>query len=254
MKRIGMSVCALVLFAVANLHSVAQENPWNGNWKIDESSFKYEGPTFKLATSPDGFMVTRDGVAMPKMVCDGQPKMENGDETTCTKNDDGYTIATSKDSKPESKVTLTLSADGKTSTRRIEVFPPNGSPYTITSTAERVGTGKGLAGEWKVTDFKESQDTGILSIKVDGDMVAFKETDTDKPVMCKLDGTPTDFDGRSMSVKLADPHTLKVTYENKGKVQRENTFTLSADGSTVTEVDKTPEPSPSTTSMMFHKS
>jgi uncharacterized Zn-binding protein involved in type VI secretion len=221
---------------------------------MDESSFKYEGPTFKLATDADGFVVTRDGVASPKVVCDGQPKMDKGEATTCTKTDDGFAMETTKDGKPMDKVSLTLSADGKMMTRRIEVFPPDASSYTITTTSERVGEGKGATGEWKVTDFKESQDTGILSIKVDGDMIAFKETDNDKPVMCKLDGTPTSFGTRTMSVKLEDPHTLKVTYSGDGKVQRENTFVLSEDGSTVTETDKTPEPSPSTTSMTFHKS
>jgi hypothetical protein len=254
MKRIGMSIFALMLFLAGSIHGIAQDNPWNGTWKVDESSLKYEGPTFKVASDADGFTVTRDGVASPKVVCDGQPKTDKGVATTCTKTDDGYAIETMKDGKPMTKVSLTLSADGKMMTRRVEVFPPDASSYTITLTSERVGEGKGPNGEWKETGFKESQDTGILSIKVDGDMIAFKETDNDKPVMCKLDGSPASFGTRTMSVKLEDPHTLKVTYRGDGKVQRENTFVLSEDGSTVKETDKTPEPSPSTTSMIFHKS
>ena len=111
-----------------------------------------------------------------------------------------------------------------------------------------------MNGEWKVVSFKESQDKGVLSINVTGDTVGFKETDGDKPVMCKLDGTPTTFDGRAMSVKREGTHTLKVTYRSsKGELQRENTFVLSPDGKTVTETDVTPNPSASTMSMKFHK-
>ena len=54
-----------------------------------------------------------------------------------------------------------------------------------------------------------------------------------------------------MSVKQIDPHTLKVTYSSDGKVRRENTFVLSADGKTITETDVTPDPSPSTMSLCF---
>ena len=46
---------------------------------------------------------------------------------------------------------------------------------------------------WKETSFNESQETGVLTILVKGDSVDFKETDSDKPVTCKLDGTPTPF-------------------------------------------------------------
>jgi hypothetical protein len=57
-----------------------------------------------------------------------------------------------------------------------------------------------------------------------------------------------------MSLKLADPHTLKVTYkDDKGTVRRENTFELSQDGKTITETDVTPAPSPSTMSETFRK-
>lgn len=255
MKRIVMSVCALVCFGAVGVHGVAQDNPWNGSWKVDQSSMKYEGPTFNVAIDPDGFTVTRGGTASPKVICDGQPKMDKGVSVTCTKSDDGYGVAVTKDGKPINNVKLTMSADGKTMTRRVEIFPSQGSPFTITTTSERVGEGKGMKADWKEVSFKESQDTGILAIKVDGDSVAFKETDNDTAVVCKMDGTETSVgDGRTMSVKPDGPHTLKVTYKNGGKIARENTFVLSEDGSTVTETDKTPDPSPSTTSMMFHKS
>ena len=103
--------------------------------------------------------------------------------------------------------------------------------------------------------FASSEDNGILSIDIHSGSVAFKETDSPKPITCKLDGSPTkDVMGGSMSVRLADAHTLKVTYKDEtGKVRRENTFVLSADGKKITETDITPAPSPSKMTVAFHK-
>ena len=40
---------------------------------MDRSTFKYDGPTFSIVTDADGFTVTRNGNASPKVVCDGKP-------------------------------------------------------------------------------------------------------------------------------------------------------------------------------------
>jgi hypothetical protein len=255
MKRFGMSVCALVSFAALTLPCVAQDNPWNGSWKIDASTIKYDGPTFSVVTDAEGYTVTRAGTPGPKVICNGQPQMDKGEATTCTKAGAGYQLELTKDGRQTGKVTISLSKDGKVMTRKGEFFPADESPYTMTSTAHRVSGGPGVSGEWRQVDVKESQDTGILTIAVDGDSVAFRETDAPTSITCKLDGTETKaFGTTTIAIKQEDPHTLKVTYRSDGKIRRENTFVLSADGKTITETDVTPDPSPSTTSMVFNKS
>jgi hypothetical protein len=260
MKRYGMSVCALTCFTALTLPCVAQDNsqnnPWNGSWKIDRSTLKYDGPTVSITTDADGYTVTRGGKASPKVVCDGKPNApDNGTTTTCTKAGTGYALENTRDDKQVSKVKVELSPDGNTLTRIVDVIPAEGSPFTITLLSKRVSGGGGAPVVWKETSFNESQDTGVLTILVNGDNVDFKETDNDKPITCKLDGTATTISGtRTMSAKLDGPRTLKVTYSNHGEVQRENTFVLSPNGKTVKETDVTPAPSPSTMSVMFHKS
>jgi hypothetical protein len=255
MKRLGVSICAVMFFAALNSSCVAQENPWNGSWKVDAATMKYDGPTFSVAVDADGYTVTEDGKANPKMVCNGQPqKRDGGMMMTCTKTSDGYALEATRDGKTVNKATISLASNGKTATRKVEIFPADGSPYTMTSSRKRVSGGPGLAGTWKETSFSESQDTGILAIKVEGDSVSFKETDQDTPNICKLDGTPTKIGTRTMTAKMDGPRTLKVTYsDSDGKVQRENTFVLSENGKTVKETDVTPEPSPSRMSVTFHK-
>jgi hypothetical protein len=232
----------------------AQNNSWNGSWKIDRSSLKYNGPTMSVVTDADGYTVTRDGKARPKVTCDGKPNAPvDGTTTTCNKVGTGYELANSRDDKTVSKVKIELSADGKTLTRTANITPPEGDPFTITTMSKRV-SGDSASAVWKETGFTESQDTGVLSIQVNGDSVDFKETDNDKPITCKLDGTETKLPGTAtMSVKQVDPRTLKVTYSQDGKVGRENTFVLSPNGKTVTETDVTPAPNASTMSVKFKK-
>ncbi len=260
MKRYGISVCSLACFVVLTLPCMAQDNPqnnpWNGSWKMDRSTLQYDGPTVSIATDADGYTLTRDGKASPKVVCDGKPNAPvNGTVTTCTKSGSGYALVNTRDGKQVSTVKVEISPDGNKMNRIADITPSDGSPFTITFESKRISGGDGAPVVWKETSFNESQDTGVLTILVNGDSVDFKETDNDKPITCKLDGTPTTLSGtRTMSAKLDGPHTLKVTYSNAGEVQRENTFVLSPDGKTVKETDVTPAPSPSTMSVMFNKS
>jgi hypothetical protein len=252
-------VLAFALLAASAVPCVAQDSPqpspWDGAWQADPDSLHFDGPTFSIATDAEGYTVTMGGKPSPKVVCDGKPHtLENGNTTTCNKGAKGYDLETTKDGKVVSKQSTTVSKDGKVFTRKMEYYPPGSSPVTMTFPSQRVGEGKGIAGTWRVTAVVESSDTGMLTIRIAGDSIVFKETDQAKPVICKLDGTPTPTTGKqTMSVKMEGPHTLKVTYANNGKVRRENTFALSLDGNTISETDFTPEPSPSTTTMVLHK-
>ena len=255
MKFISVSSCAVLCLIAASQPCISQTSAWNGSWKADPSSLKYEGPSFSMATDSTGFTTTRDGKAMPKVVCDGKPqKSPDGLMVTCSKSATGYTIAATKGGKQVRKTSISVSADGKTRTSKSEIFPSDGAPFTMTSVSKRVSGGPGPAGEWKEIKISSSDDKGLLTIAINGNNIAFKETDSPKPVTCKLDGTDTKFGGGLVSIKLADPHTLKVTYKDSdGKVRRNNTFALGTDGKTITETDITPAPSASNMSLRLHK-
>ena len=128
---------------------------------------------------------------------------------TCTKNGTGYDLENTRDGKTVSKVKVETSPDGKKLTQTVNVMPPEGDPYTITVLSKKVSGGNGAPVVWKETSFTESQDTGILTIKVNGDSVDFKETDNDKPITLKLDGTPEKFGRGTISIKQDGPRTLE---------------------------------------------
>jgi hypothetical protein len=256
LKWLGISISSAMFLLAMGPACVAQGNSFNGSWKEEPSTFQFTGPTFSVAIDAQGYTVTRGGKAMPKVVCDGKPqKRPEGEMLTCTKSSNGYTLSESKNGKLTEKSHISLSADGKTVTRTFQIYPPGGAPFNISDISRRISGGPGLAGEWREVKFTSSLDHGILSIDIHGGSVAFKETDSPKPITCKLDGTETkDGMGGTMSVRLANSHTLKVTYKDEtGKVRRENTFVLSADGRKITETDITPAPSPSKMSVDFHK-
>ncbi len=256
MKRfLCMGVCALTCLVAFNSACVAQANPWDGSWKMDRSSLKYDGPTFSIATDAEGYTVTRGSTASPKTVCDGKAHQTPDGMLTCTKAGTGYEISVAKDGKTIRKATVSLSADGKKRTVKTTRFPAGDKPYTMTTTSERQSGGPGMNGVWKEVSFVESDDTGVMKIKVTGDSISFQETDTPKAMVCKLDGTPTKVEdlGGTISIKKVDDHTLKVTYSSDGQVRRDNTFVLSADGKSISETDVTPAPSPSKMTGTLHK-
>lgn len=255
MKPLFWSVGAVACLAALTMTASAQANPWNGQWKGDPASMKFSGATYKVTADADGYTVTH-GTTPTKVVCDGKPqKSENNTMTSCTKSGDTYLLDITRNGKHVRKSTISLSADGKTRIIKSDVTPADGSkPYTMTTKDTRVSGGPGIAGEWKESMFSSSQDNGVLSIQVKGDTVDFKETDYPAPLNCKLDGTKTKMGDSTVAVKLADPHTLKVTYrDSTDKVRRENTFVLSSDGKSITETDVTPAPSPSRMTLVLHK-
>ena len=256
LKRLSVSVCAAMFLLAMGRTSAAQSNPFNGSWKEEPSTFQYTGATYSLAVDAQGYTITRGGKAQPRTICDGKPHSRpEGEMLTCTKLPNGYALSESKGGKLTAKAHISLSADGKEATRKFEIYPPSGAPFTMTNISRRVSGGPGLAGEWREVKFASSQDNGILSIEIHDGSVAFKETDSPKPMTCKLDGTETkDGMGGSMSVRMDGSRTLKVTYkDDAGKVRRQNTFVLSADGKKITETDITPAPDTSKMTVAFHK-
>jgi hypothetical protein len=255
MKNLLGTVAAFACLTACSTIAAAQANPWNGQWKAEPASLKYTGPEYKVTTNANGYTVTR-GSDVQKIVCDGQPQKLDDTMVSCTKSGESYMLDVTRDGKQVRKTSISLSADGKTRTSKSDMTPADGNkPYTMTTVSTRV-SGTNVEGMWKETKFGSSDDNGVLMIEVNGDSAKFKETDYPEPLTVKLDGSETKMggDGSTVSVKLADPHTLKVTYrDSKDKVRRENSFVLSPDGKSITETDMTPAPSESKMVLKLHK-
>jgi hypothetical protein len=261
MKHIGINVFALACVVGLSVPCVAQDNPWNGSWKLDKSTVKFDGPIISVATKENSFIVSRYGRLAPNHICDGQPrKQDDGRGTTCITTSTGYVIitaATEDGKQPELKETVSFSKDGNSMTI-VNDTTQQGRPIKTQYISKRISGGPGFGGEWKqVTPTESPSDPGILGIDVQGDSVVFTHSDSMKPMTYKLDGTPTTIGGqRTVEAKLDGSHTLTVTNRNNGNVAQEITFVLSADGHTIQEKEVTPEPAPGKTLvsyMTYHK-
>ena len=116
----------------------------------------------------------------------------------------------------------------------------------MTMISERVSGGPGPAGEWREAKFSSSQNSGVLSIAINGDTGTSRRRTARSRSPASSMVPRRSFQAGIDVGEACDPHTLKVTYkDDDGKVRRENTFALSEDGTTITETDVTPAPSPS---------
>lgn len=240
------------LLCLAHFCCIAQTNSLNGSWKADPSTKKYDGANFLVATDTTGYSVAVPGLAVDKTVCDGQAKSDpDGSTYTCRKTESGFMV---EQSKPEVRAAISTSPDGNTLTYRFDGVASDGVHFTLVQTSKRVSGGPGIAGEWHPVGLDMSPDAGIVMIQITGDTVLFKESNDPQPSSYKLDGTevkrPFEQTG---SATLVNPHTLKISYRSKSKVNRENTFLVSDDGKTLTETDAIPGPNPSTYSVAYHK-
>jgi hypothetical protein len=137
--------------------------------------------------------------------------------------------------------TLTLSADGKTLTVNSKGKKPNGEMIDDTVVAARVSGGPGLAGTWKTKNIKSAAPS-VLELASSGpDGLVFKIVDMDLTCNGKFDGKdhpctgPTLAPGWTASFVNAGPRALDMTVKNNGKVLFKLSYSVSADGKTLTE-------------------
>ena len=145
MNRYGMGfwasgcLVALTLTCACAAQENSQANQWNGSWKADPSSMKFDGPTVTIATTANGYTMTRGDGKPITVVCDGKPNAPvDGVVTTCTKTPTGYSLENSRDGKTTNRTKVEISPDGGTMTRTIDVMPAQGSPFTVTAISDEL--------------------------------------------------------------------------------------------------------------------
>jgi len=137
--------------------------------------------------------------------------------------------------------TLTLSADGKSMTVNSKGKKPNGEMMDDTVTAERVSGSSGLAGKWKTKNLKSAAPSVLEITSSGGDGVTFKIVDMDLTCNGKFDGKdhpcsgPTLGPGWTASFANAGARGLDMSIKNNGKEFFKLSYSVSADGKTLTE-------------------
>lgn len=237
-------LCAATL-TIATVPCFAAASKWDGTWKLNQAKSKMTGATYTI--SQNGNMYTVDtGSFKLSYACDGKDYQFLPDRTvSCTGSGNSYSMTGKINGKIQSTTKYTISSDGRTMTSVETGTRPDGTAYTDHETDTRVGSGTGMVGTWKSTMVKGSA-PGVMSIKVNGDVLHVEDPGYKSVSDAKLDGTPAQLKGPTAPAGLMISNkpdgvnkVLTVTTLN-GKELGRDVMTLSADGKTITDVSWTP--------------
>jgi len=233
-----------VVFAIAAVITVAAADPpYIGKWKMNPAKSDFGETTVTYEQLPSGEMqATMAGVSY-KFKLDGKeyPATFGSTATWKTLSANSWETTFKLNGKVLTTDTLTLSADGKSLTVNSKGKKPNGEMLDDTTVAERVSGSSGLAGKWKTKNVKSAAPS-VLEIASSGpDGVIFKIVDLDLTCNGKFDGKdhpcsgPTLGPGWTASFAKDGQSGLGMSIKNNGKEFFKLSYSVSADGKTLTE-------------------
>jgi hypothetical protein len=229
-------VCAGLALAAAPC--LAAGTSWSGTWKLNPAKSRMTGETYTIEAKGDmlhfqmgpiGFDYRCDGKTYPTYLnnateCTGSPAA-------------GYDVVESTAGKVAQKWRDTFSADGKTWTRHGTNFHPDGTTSEFSDVFKRLSGSTGLVGKWENVKVQEGPSSFVL--ERNGDSVKYSFPAYKETVEGKADGSnltvtgPTVPAGVTVSYKPEGANKLHWATTYNGKVVRQGTDSLSADGNTL---------------------
>lgn len=236
----------LFCLAIAGV-MMAADSPFIGKWKLNTAKSKFTGITTTYEALPNGEMqVTTEGQT-DKFKIDGKeyPTTFGAGATWKQIDPSSWETTYRLNGAVLSVDTTRLSADGKTLTMTSKGTKPNGEAFSDSATLQRVSGGPGLAGKWKSTEVKTS--TQMWDISPNGDDgLTMKIVDYNAVCSMKFDGKdypatgPTVPKNFTLAIKKTGARSLEMTEKMGGKVVFVDSFSVSADGKTLTDVGAAP--------------
>lgn len=231
----------LVLAAAASL--AAADLPYAGKWKINLAKSNFGETTTTFAQTGSGQMQhTADGLSYTFRL-DGKDYPAQFGYTAAWKQIDANTWETTNklNGKVLGTTTRKLSADGATLTENSKGPKPAGGSFDMTTVFQRVSGGPGLPGKWKTKNVKSSS-PNIMELVASGpNGLTFRIVDYQAACDAQFDGKdypctgPTVAAGFTLAIKKTGPRSFEMTEKQNGKGLYKGTFTVSADGKTLTE-------------------
>ena len=236
-------VLCLVLTVVATTALAAQDLPYAGKWKMNPAKINFGETTITYEQMPSGEMKATAVGQTYTFKMDGKdyPAVFGADAAWTSLGPASWQTVWKLKGKVLSTDTLTLSPDGKTLTVHTKGTKPNGETIDDTVVSERVSGGPGLPGKWKTKNLK-SASPNVLELAQSGtDGLAFRIVDMELSCDARFDGKdhpctgPTIGTGWTVAIARQGVRGLDMTVKNNGKVMFKSSYTVSADGKTLTE-------------------
>jgi len=232
----------IALLAVAATVAAA-DLPYAGKWKMNVAKSDFGETTVTYEQLPSGDMQMTSAGQSYKFKIDEKeyPAFFGTSATWKSLGANSWQTTWKLNGKVLTTDTLTLSPDGKTLTTNSRGTKPNGETQDDTIVSERVSGTSGLAGKWKTKNMKSAAPS-LLELTPSGtDGLTFRIADQDLTCTGKFDGKdypcagPTIAQGWTASFASPTPRTLDMTVKNNGKPLFKFSYSVSADGKTLTE-------------------
>ena len=235
---------ALAMFLAAGALAAA-EPPYAGKWKENPEKSNFAGMTMTINQMPSGEMqFSAEGMTY-KFKLDGKdyPDGMGGTAAWTSTGSNSWRTVDKMNGKTVATDDLTVSSDGKGLTIHTTGTKPNGEPIDQNANYRRVSGGPGLAGKWKTENYKNANPNIIELVPSGSDGLIFKEAAYDLTCDSKLDGKdypctgPTIGSGWTVAMTKAGPRGLNMLIKKDGNPFFRDTYTVSADGKTLTDTE-----------------
>jgi hypothetical protein len=243
MKRSIKAIGLMALLGTANL-ALAVDTPFAGTWKLNLDKSKLVGDTVRFTPVGETMRITSGGESYA-FKPDGSENKTRFGSASWKKTDDKTWVETDMvNGRLDSTNTWTLSEDGKTLTERVAGDKPGGGSFDDTSTYVRTAGTKGLAGIWKDKQFKGSTPSAITISDIENGL-SFDQPDFKLKASATFDGKPGNVEGpgipqgAAFTMTKLNSHTFKMVRTQNGKPFDSSTWTVSADGKSMTSVGRT---------------
>lgn len=221
----------------------AADLPYAGKWKLNVAQSDFGETTITFAQTGSGEMQFTAVGQSYTFRMDGKDYPALFGRTASWKQIDANTWETvnKQDGNPLSTDTTRLSADGKTLTFNTKGPKPAGGTFEQTVVYERVSGGSGLAGKWKTKNVQTSAPTVLELVPSGSDGLTVSIPDFKITSEAKFDGKdypatgPGLPPGLTLTIQKTGPRSFDLTEKQHGKPLFKLSFTVSADGKTLTE-------------------
>ena len=231
----------LALFCGVVTMALAADLPYAGKWKINLAKSDFGQTSVTFETLPGGEWQTTVFGTTYKFKMDGKDYPDSMGGTASWKAADGHTweFVGKANGRVTETDTFQLSADGRTLTDSAKQMKADGGSMESTTVYMRASGGQSLAGKWKTK--KISGASGMMELIASGSNgLIFKDPDMGTNCEAKLDGKdypctgPMMPAGFTVAMKQAG-RSLELTIKKDGKPFFTATYTVAADGKSMTE-------------------
>jgi hypothetical protein len=221
---------------------IAADLPYVGKWKVNLAKSDFGQTTFTFESLPGGeWQASAFGITY-KFKMDGKDYPDGMGGTVAWKavDADTWDSVSKANGRVTENDTFKLSADGKTLTQTSKQMKASGGSLDATTVYDRASGGPSLAGKWKTKKVSGGSETIEMSAS-GADGLAFKDPDMGMTCDAKLDGKdypctgPMLPPGFTVAMKN-NPRSLDLTVKKDGKPFFQGTYTVAADGKSMTEL------------------